>query len=391
MGGIISMAKSTTLTRLEINLDLLKYNYKLTKDYVSPAEVSVVVKGNAYGHGAPKVVKTLIEEGCNKFWVANLVEGIQLRKAGINNDVTEINILGGLTPVQLKEALKYDLIPFIPDVERLETIDQIANNMNKVAKFYLKLDTGLGRLGLFPKDINEFCNKLDKLKRVQLLGVGSHLAFSDMIHPLNELQYKRFEEAVSYLKGRYGSTIKAHLSGSIAVIRFPKMNFDMVRTGSMIFGLSHFEENPIPIKPVLSYKTIIVQIKEVPAGWNIGYGENYAQEPRLIALLPVGLVDGLSSMHNKKGSANVLIHSVKCPIVSITSDQSMVDITEVEEDVQVGDEAVLIGSQGSKEITARELGFQADTNYAEILMKISPRVPRLYYKEGNLVGMESII
>jgi alanine racemase len=96
-------------------------------------------------------------------------------------------------------------------------------------------------------------------------------------------------------------------------------------------------------------------------------------------------------MHNKKGSANVLIHSVKCPIVSIASDQSMVDITEVEEDVQVGNEAVLIGSQGSKEITARELGFQADTNYAEILMKISPRVPRLYYKEGNLVGMESII
>jgi alanine racemase len=375
-------------TRIEIDLDLLKNNYHLVKGYVSPAEVSVVVKGNAYGHGAVRIVKTLVEEGCKEFWVANIVEGIVLRNAGIK---ANINLLGGLTPYQLDEAVKYNLTPFIPDVERLKYLNQIAERTKKVVEFHLKIDSGLGRLGLLPIELFHFCEVLDTCKKVKLVGVGSHLALSSKVHPLNQLQYYRFKEAVLYLKKRYGDIVKAHLSGSNAVLRFPEMNFDMVRPGSIIFGLSHFEKCSIPIKHVLTYKTEIVQVKEVPIGWNVGYGENYALEPTRVALLPIGLVDGFSSIHYIRGNASVLIHNKECPIISIASDQMMVNLTNLDDDVKVGDEVVIIGQQGNKIITARELGLQAETHYAEILMKVSLRVPRLYYAKGELSEINSMI
>ncbi len=376
-------------TRAEINIDALHHNYRTVCDYVHPAEVSFVVKGNAYGHGAVMTVRAVREVGCRRFWVAHLDEGIQLRQAGI--DDCDIHVLGGLTPGQLKVALEYDLIPFIPDVDRVSAYDGLAAAAGKVGRFHLKVDSGMGRLGLFSDDIQRFCDEYERCDNIRLEGAGTHVAAPKNPNPLNELQIRRFTEAVTKLRRRLPEEdITAHMAASVPLVRFRQMHLDMVRPGSLIYGLCHLAEHPLDLKPALSLKTSVVQVKQVPAGWNVGYGDNTAPTPRTLALLPMGQVDGMTPTHGRKKNAEVLIGGRRCPVVSIAADQMIADVTGLQ-GVEVGDEAVVIGRQKTEEITARQLGLQAGSSYGEILMKMSHRVPRLYYSDGKLVGTESLL
>lgn len=366
-------------TRAEISVEALEHNFRIVSDFVAPAKVMVVVKGDAYGHGAVETVKILSEIGCKDFWVAHLDEGLELKMAGIG---ANIHLLGGTTQKQLETVLQYGIIPFVNSTETLRYLEKAALKQDKVAKFHLKIDTGMGRLGLFKDEISDFCEELKRCKFVRLIGVGSHLAQAAQLHPLNDLQICRFENAVDFLEQEF-DFVPRHLLASCGTVSFPKKHYEFVRVGSLIYGLCHLAQHPLPLKPTLALKTVVVQVKEVPLGWNIGYGENIVTATKKIALLPMGQVDGMTSVLGANKKAQILIRGKKASIVSIAADQMIADVTHIE-GVARGDEGVVIGNQGEEEITARELGLQAESSYGEILMKISRRVPRIYHREGQI-------
>jgi alanine racemase len=363
-----------------VDLNALVWNFRQIRDRVGPqVKVLSMVKANGYGHGAPAIAKALAEEGTEAFGVATLEEGVELRQAGIR---VPILVLAGAYPDQLDQFFDNSLIPVIHALESLKELDVAVYRREKTLTVHLKIDTGMGRLGLLAAEVDCWLPFIKKLKALKIEGVFSHFSHAESVAgTYTQEQLQLFRKVVERLRAEGLTPVLVHLANSAATITLPAAYFDMVRPGLMLYGIypSPAMATQICLKPVLSWKTRILQLKKVPAGSSISYGQTFVttRESR-IATLPLGYADGYPRLLSNRGE--VLVNGKRAPVAGrVCMDLTMIDVTDIEK-VQPGDEVVLLGRQGDAEISADEMAAWANTISYEILTSISNRVPRIHQK-----------
>ncbi len=366
-------------TFCSIDLEALRWNFRQVRKKVGrPVKVLSVVKANAYGHGAVQVARVLEDEGSYGFGVATLEEGIELRKGGLQSPVL---ILAGIYPEQIEELLEYHLTPTICEVEALRLLEGLARKRGVSLPFHLKVDTGMGRLGFLPSEIDSWIPELAEIKALKLEGVFSNFSQAERADGnYTQGQVETFKNVVKGLKAQGHHPRLIHLANSAAVIALPSSYFTMVRPGLVLYGIypSRDMARRLSLKPILTWKTRILQLKRVPKGAGISYGRTFVtKRESLIAILPVGYADGCHRLLSNRGT--VLVRGKRAPIVGrICMDLTMIDVTAIR-GVKQGDEVVLLGEQGADQISANEMARWAETISYEILTSISARVPRIHH------------
>jgi alanine racemase len=363
----------------EIHLEHLTHNFRTIRAHVGAGvKILAAVKANAYGHGAVAVAQYMEQLGCDWFGVALPEEGIELRGAGIAQPIL---CLGGFWGDQAASLLNYDLTPVVYDRARLEKLDAAAHERQTVASYHLKIDTGMGRLGVPYESLSSFLVGLDQYRNVKLDGLMTHLASANdpAKDTLTKKQIERFMQAIEMIKATGFRPAYYHLANSAGIYGHPEAWGNMVRPGGVLYGLWRnviARITPPPdLKPVLSLHTRIVFLKTVPAGTPLGYGGTYVTA-RLsrIATLPIGYHDGYRRAFSNK--AQVIVRGAFAPVVGrVSMDLTLIDVTDVPE-ATIGDEVVLLGEKDGLRITADELAQLANTISYEIICGISNRVPR---------------
>jgi alanine racemase len=341
-----------------------------------------VVKSNAYGHGIKEMVPLLAS--ADWFAVNSLEEGIELREFG---EKRPILVLGHVPLAGLGEAVRYNLDLTVYNRETLESLAGLDLPKNGPARLHLKVETGTGRQGVLPEQVEGFVERLKSVRGAELVGVSTHFAnIEDTLnHDYAQLQLDRFGHALQILEALKVRPVHVHTAATAAAILFDKTHFNLVRAGIGIYGLWPSRETylstllghrPVPdLRPVLTWKTRIVQIKELPEGSYIGYGCTYrATRPIRVGVLPVGYADGYD---RKLGNAAyVLIRGKRAPVIGrVCMNLTMVDISDIPRAV-LEDEAVLLGRDGEESITAETMAEWAGTINYEIVTRISPLLPR---------------
>lgn len=364
-----------------IDLDRLQANFRAIRGALRPDTGTLTaVKGDAYGHGAVRVALALEEAGCDWFGVALVEEGKELRAAGVTRPIL---CMGGVSLAGADEAIQARLTPVLSDMATAERLNQAAGNRHDPVGVHLKVDTGMGRLGVPLPHWEAFLDRLSDLKWLRVDGICTHFAESDGggegARVFTREQTRRFLEAVRAARARGFRPSLLHTANSGAVLSYPEYAFDLVRPGLLLYGYNPAgRESPLPLQPVMRVATRVLVVRDLPAGVGVSYGRTWiTPRPSRIATLPVGYADGYPRALSNRGE--VLIHGHRAPVRGrVCMDLTMVDVTDVPAPVDAGDEVVLLGEQGNQKITAWDLAEQADTIPYEILAGLSDRVPRVY-------------
>lgn len=371
-------------TWAEIDLNHLAANFKRVKQRVGPvARVMAVVKANAYGHGAVACARRLVSEGADWFGVALPEEAIELRSAGITQPVL---CLGGFWPGQAAACIQHQLTPVVYRLDMFEALNQAALNAGVVADVHVKVDTGMGRLGIRFDGLSEFVAALERFRNVRIDGIMSHLAAADdaSCQPLTRDQIQRFEDAVVVFRDHGYRPTHLHLANSAGVYGHRDAWGNMVRPGGVLYGLWRdvlpLTTTKPELLPVMSLHTRISLLKWVPPGETIGYGCTFEASRRsLIATLPVGYHDGY--MRGLSNRAHVIVRGMYAPVVGrISMDLTLIDVTNVS-GVEVDDQVTLLGwdrQNAELKIVAEDLARIVGTLSYEVTCGISERVPRVY-------------
>ena len=378
------MQKLLGLTWTEVNLDAIAQNVKNIKKLIGKKkELMAVVKGNAYGHDILEISSVVLENGATRLAVARLEEAIFLRKAGIT---VPILVLGLTLKPQAESLVSYDITPTVCEFEMIEKLSESAVQMNKMAKIHLKVDTGMGRIGIFPDDVLKFIKRIKALKKVEIEGIFTHFSVADEKDKFyTEEQFRKFIEILTILEKEGIKIPIKHVGNSATLLDLPHMWLDMVRPGLAIYGLYPSKEvkKTINLIPAQQFKTKIVFIKELPRGESISYGRTYITKRRMrVASLPVGYADGYNRLLSNQGE--VLVRGQRVPIIGrVCMDQCMIDVTNLTQ-VEIGDEVVLWGRQGEGMITVEEIAQKIRTiNYEIVHLPDKKRVPKLFIKDGK--------
>lgn len=377
----------------EINLDNLAYNARNIKELVGDRDMIAIIKADGYGHGATEIAQTLIDAGASAFGVAIITEALQLRK----NEVKLPIIVLSYTPEDfIEDALKEDIILNCLSYDYALKLNEVAKNQEKKAKVLISIDTGIGRLGFSPdeKGIDEI-HKISKLDHIELDGIYTHFASSDSKDKkLSNEQLVKYKTVIETLK-KDGILFKHyHAANSGAVVDMKETYFDSVRPGIILYGYYPSNEvirENLDIKPVMSIKGQIIQLKTVPKGTGISYGHRFVteREETKIATIPIGYADGY--FRSLSGKGKVIVHGILCPQVgAVCMDHIMVDVTEVE-DVKEGDVVTLMGTENGATFNAEDIAEITDTIPYEVICAISKRVPRVYLKNGEVVMRKSYV
>ena len=370
-------------TRAEIDLTAIAANVRVACDLAGTATaVMAVVKADAYGHGAAPVARTALGAGATWLGVAVPEEAAALRTAGIH---APILVLGPIAPAQVGLVVAHDLDQCVSDPAQAEALSREAASRGRVQRLHLKVDTGMGRVGLPPGAVRPAAERIATLPGVRLVGLMTHFADADADEPeFTREQLARFEAVSRDLRAAGIAIPLRHAANSAALIRHPAARLDLVRPGIMLYGcppcVPRRPGDPALV-PALRLRTAISQLADLAAGGSVSYGRTFvASRDMRIATLSIGYADGLSRLLSGCGQA--LIRGRRAPILGrVCMDMTMVDVTHLS-DVRVGDEAVLIGRQGADEITADEVAGLTGTISYEVLCRIGPRVPRSY-RAGN--------
>ena len=379
------MKKLLGPTWIEVNLDAIAQNVRNIKQLIGEKkELMAVVKGNAYGHDILEVSSVVLNNGATQLAVARLEEGIFLRKAGIT---VPILILGLTLKQQAELLVSYNITPTVCEYEMIEKLSESAIKEDKVVKVHLKVDTGMGRIGIFPNHILDFVKKVKALKNIEIEGIFTHFSVADeKDKTYTEEQFKKFIEVLTILEKEGIKIPVKHVGNSATLLDLPYMWLDLVRPGISIYGLypSREVQKTVKLIPAHSFKTRIVFLKELPAGECISYGRTYATTKRRtkIASLPIGYADGYNRLLSNQGE--VLVRGRRFPVIGrVCMDQCMIDVTNLPQ-VKIGDEVVLWGRQGQEEITVEEIAEKIGTiNYEIVHMPDKKRVPKLFIKDGK--------
>ncbi len=367
----------------EINLNNLDFNIKNIKAKIGQRELIGVIKADAYGHGSIKVAEVLRENGCKTFAVATLHEAITLRDAGAKEEI----IILGLTPSIYADTLvTYDLTPVVCDYENAAAIDAQARAAGKTIQGLIAVDTGMGRIGYLADEIDEAVQDIKKiasLSNFKIKGMFSHMSTADAADKtfshLQEEKYNKFYKAVVSA----GIDIPMRtLANSASIMELPTVHFDACRPGIILYGCYPSDEvdiNKLAIKPVMSVKANIIHLKDVPEGFSVGYGRKFISErPSKIATLALGYADGYPRPYSQY--AKVLVNGCVAHVAgNICMDQCMVDVTDVP-DVKVGDEVIIMGSDGKNTISAEDIAKATGTISYEIVCAFGQRLPKVYVK-----------
>lgn len=369
----------------EINIDNLINNIDEIKRQSKGSEIIGVVKANAYGHGAVEVSKTLLERGINKLAVANIIEAIELR----DNDIkSPIMLLGISENYAIDSIIKYDVEPTISTLTFAEELNKKAIAFNKIINVHIAIDSGMGRIG-FKKtenDINDII-EISKLSNLNIESIFSHFSTADSIDKsYSDYQIEIYNNILSSLEKRGVKVNKKNLSNSAAIIDLAKSHYDYVRPGIIQYGYYPSNEvnmDNLKIKPVLTWKTRIIHLKEVEENEFIGYGKTFKTTRKTkIATLPVGYADGYSRALSNKGK--VIINGQLAPIIgNVCMDQFMVDVTDIE-DIKAFDEVILLGESTNVKFNAEDMAEIIGTISYEVLCLIGRRAPRVYIKNNEI-------
>ena len=367
-------------TWVEIDLNAVGSNTRHIKSLVGPhVQVLVSLKADAYGHGAVRIARTVLHNGACMLGVATVSEAEPLREANISAPI----LVFGYVPLwQMREAVRLGVTVTLYSSEAAQALSRAALALEETIKVHVKVDTGMGRLGIRAEQMDEIValvREVASLPGLELEGLYTHFAqadSSDQTHA--RIQLERFQHILHILEEQGLRPPLVHAANSAATLSLPEAHFDMVRPGIAIYGLDPSPDVRLPenFRPALSFKTQVAQVKWVPTSECISYGCTYVTERlTLIAVLPVGYADGFRRAPKNWGS--VLIHGQEAPILGrVCMDQCMVDVTHIPQ-TRTGDEVVLIGRQGEATMTAEQVAERLGTINYEVVAEILARVPRV--------------
>jgi alanine racemase len=362
-------------TWVEINLNAIANNVRLLAQMVAPAKIMAVLKADAYGHGMVKVARTALNNGIAWIGVATLGEAITLRQAGIE---IPILVMSYMPAWQAHEAILHNVRATIFNRELAQAFSRAAADLNQTACVHVKVDTGMGRLGLLPDDVIPFLQSID-LSGLKVEGMYTHFATADetdLSHAQEQL--RRFQALVKQLDEARLRPLLVHAANTAALLNLPEAHFDMVRPGIGLYGLPPSADTPLPegFRPALTFKSTVGQVKTLPPDSPVGYGATYRTKgEETIAIIPVGYADGFRRA--PRTWHEVLVKGQRAPLVGrVSMDQAAINVTHIP-NVRQGDEVVLIGQQGNETITAEEVAENLGTINYEVVSGLLARIPRV--------------
>jgi len=374
------------LTWAEIDLDAIAHNVRQLKRHIGErVKLMAVVKANAYGHGAVPVARTALESGAERLAVNRVVEGIELRRAGI---AAPILVLGYFPPWEAEAVVRHGLIPTVTEREVASALAEAAGRLGKAVPIHIKVDTGMGRFGLLPEEVVDFVQGLADFPNLHLEGLYTHFAAADEADKsYTRRQFGIFLDVLKRLEEAGVEVPIRHAANSAATLDLPETHLDMVRCGIAIYGLYPSAEvsRSVPLRPAMSLKSRVARLRTLPAGSCISYGCTYiTSSPTRVALVPVGYGDGYHRLLSNRGQ--VLIRGRRAPILGrVCMDQLVVDVSDIA-GVRLDDEVVVFGRQGEGEISAEEVAAWAETINYEVTTSVLPRVTRVYLRGGRAVA-----
>jgi alanine racemase len=356
----------------EIDRDALRYNAKIVRERIGSAGMLAVVKANAYGHGMLGVAQALANN-VQLFGVANLEEAITLREALTH----PIIILSPALPGERSTIVERGFIPTISTFEEAQEFDRLARP-GALVGINFKIDTGMGRMGVPENEALALFKRVARLAKIRIHSVSTHMPVSNEDEDYTRDELLRFARLVSQMRAEVPGNYKAHVLQSAGLLAFNREIFDIVRAGIILYGISPLPELQKILKPVMTWKTRIGLVRDLPKGSSISYGRTFiTSRPMRVATLTAGYADGYPR-HLSNRDAAVLVHGQRCALLGrVTMDLMMIDVSHLE-NVDPGEEVVLLGKQGSEEISAHELGERAGTITWEITTRIAARVRRIY-------------
>jgi alanine racemase len=367
-------------TWVEIDLSAIANNTRQIQSLVGPGvRMLASLKADAYGHGALKVARTVLHNGVCMLGVATVGEATPLREAGIS---APILVFGYVPHWQMREAVRLGLTITLYSIESAQALSRAALALGQTIKVHVKIDTGMGRLGIRAEEVEEvleLVHEIIDLPGIELEGIFTHFAMADT-HDLTHahMQLARFLHVLQNIEREHIRPPLVHAANSATILSLPEAHFDMVRPGIALYGLDPSTEVRLPggFRPALSFKTQVAQVKVIPAGECISYGCTYTTEQTTrIAVLPVGYADGFRRAPANWGS--VLIHGQEAPLLGrVCMDQCIVDVSHIPQ-ARMGDEVVLIGRQGEATLTAEQVAQRLGTINYEVVSEILARVPRV--------------
>lgn len=368
-------------TWVEIDLGALADNIRYFRRLVGPERMIMpAVKADAYGHGAVEAARAALSGGADRLAVATCLEGQILREAGIG---VPIQILGACLPEEIRLAVKYNLIVSLHEMEIARQIALEAMRVEKTVSVHVKIDTGMGRLGILPEDAPKVAAEIASLPGMRLDGVFMHFAEAgDEAYSLHQL--RRFEAACRALREAGVEGFIRHAANSAATVSFPASWYDLVRPGAGIYGYLDpaWLRPEAHLTPVMSWRSAVIQIKDYPPGSNLGYNRSFVtRRPTRVAVLPVGYADGYRREFSNR--AQVLIRGRRAPVVGVVSmDYIMADVTEFGQ-LDMGTVATLLGRDRDACIMPEELAQWGDTIPYCLTTQLGRRVARLYCNNSS--------
>jgi alanine racemase len=360
---------------VEVDLDVLANNVRLLKEQIgSEVMLIAVVKADAYGHGAVAVARTALLNGAEYLAVANMGEAVELRDAGIDAPILVLSY----TPTQaIRQAVRQNITVTLYDLDLARAYDRAAREAGGKLLAHIKLDTGMGRLGILAADAVPFFRHMLKLSNIEVEGVYTHFSMADENPVYTNIQTRVFRDTLAPLRASGFNFKYVHAANSAATLASPESHFNAVRVGLAMYGLDPSETLRLPeqFEPVLAWKTIVGQVKTLPPGHPVGYGNTYlTRTEERIAILPMGYADGFRRAPHNWGQ--VLVHGQFAPVIGrVSMEKTTISVSHIP-DVSVGDEVVLLGQQGPNRITAEEIAHRLGTINYEVVTSILPRVSR---------------
>ena len=382
MAKILKSPKPTAWA--EIDLKAVRHNFrelrKLAFDQLEPrisrsVDILSVVKADAYGHGMVEVAKILEQEGCRFFAVSNVLEAIELRESG---NKRRIVLFETTLPELARDLVKYDLTPAVCTIELARELDRLAKRAHKRLPVHIKIDTGMGRLGVWHEAAPAFVHEVAKFRNLHVEGIFTHFPVADTDAKFTERQIDDFAKVVSDLIRDQVPFRYLHAANSMGLVAYKNRIFNLVRPGVMLYGLYPSDQlkRKIGLKAAMSVKVRVLFTKTIYSGSGISYGHTFrAAVDTPVAVVGIGYSDGYFRAVSNK--AHVLLNGTPCPVLGrVTMDQTIVDISKAGK-VAVGDEAVVIGDQGVCEISADEVAAWAGTINYEVVCNLGNRLPRI--------------
>jgi len=365
----------------EIDLDALRGNLAWIRHHVGAGiKVITVVKADAYGHGLKQIAGLLMQSGTDVFGVANLTEAAAIRSVGKG---WPILMLGPCLPEEVEVAVRDQVMPTISSVAEATAFSMAAVASGRTVQVHVKIDTGMGRLGVAPEKAGELIDAVRKLPGLTLAGIYTHYSSVEDDAKFSRMQRELFRSVLAKTRLDWKTIEFLHVNNSGGVLFEPKSTYNTIRPGLLVYGILPATERRIPdaiatrLRPALSWKCRVGFVKTVPAKTPLSYGKGFiTRRETRVATITAGYGDGL--LRAASGRAKVLIHGQLCPVLGrVTMDQMLIDVSRVR-DAAVGDEVVLIGQQGDRKVTVGDLADWSGTIPWEIVTNINYRVPRLY-------------